>query len=367
MVVLAFCLGAGLTAQTAEGTLWRYVHPEAKFLLGVDWQKAKVSPVGRMISQKLAAQTNLKSAKADKGLRMLEKVKLVLVSSPSVEGMSEGTPGRVIVALEGKFDKAEFRQLLPEGTAVERFKGVDLFVPLKAKKDEMLAAYVSEQFALLGDRASLTEVLEGGATGLKDQSLMERATHLAAGCEMWLVASAPPVPADAPALEGPMKQLQDMESLELGVALAKGLGLEMNMNMKTVESAQGISMMAQLFMSMAANQTRESDEFSKALKSMKVTQNGKQVHMALNVPMSTLEKGMVAMKSSIETKGRQAVESMMSGGFSATRPATRAAGPQLARAEPPPPPPAPAQPVKRTIRIVGLENGDREVNYTGRR
>jgi hypothetical protein len=164
-----------------------------------------------------------------------------------------------------------------------------------------------------------------------------------------------------------MKQLQDMESLELGVALAKGLGLEMNMNMKTVESAQGISMMAQLFMSMAANQTRESDELSKALKSMKVTQNGKQVHMALNVPMATLEKGMVAMKSSIETKGRQAMESMMSGGFAAPRQPARAAGPELARAEPPPPPPAPAQPVKRTIRIVGLENGDREVSYTGRR
>lgn len=372
-------LVVGSSAQTAEGspsngtladrTLWRYVHPEAKFLLGVDWQKAKVSSVGKMLSRKLAEQKGLKVSRTSQGLDMLDKVNLILVSSPTIEGMSEESPGRVLVALEGKFDKAEFRRLMPDGTAVERFKGADLFVPLKAKKDELLAAYVSEQFALLGDRTSLAEVLDGAGAGIKDQTLLERATSLASRCEMWLVANAPPTAKDAPSPAGPMQQLQDLDSLDLGVGLSKGLGLEMNMNMKTVESAQGISMMAQMFLGMAANQTRESDELSRALRSMKVSQNGRQVHMALNISTATLERGMVAMKSSIETKGRQAMEAMLAGGFAGTkaapaRPAATAGAEQASMV--PPPPPRPAQPLKRTIKIVGLESGDREVSYNSR-
>jgi hypothetical protein len=381
LAVLAIAAGlvVGSSVQTADGTLgngtlangtlWRYVHPEAKFLLGVDWQKAKVSSVGKMLSRKLAEQKGLKVSRTTQGLEMLDKVNLILVSSPTIEGMSEESPGRVLVALEGKFDKAAFRRLMPDGTAVERFKGVDLFVPLKAKKDELLAAYVSEQFALLGDRASLAEVLDGAGAGMKDQTLMERATSLASRCEMWLVANAPPTASGAPPSAGPMQQLQDLDSLDLGVGLSKGLGLEMNMNMKTVESAQGISMMAQMFLGMAANQTRESDELSRALRSMKVSQNGRQVHMALNISTATLERGMVAMKSSIETKGRQAMEAMLAGGFAGTkaapaRPAARANAETAAVA--PLPPPRPVEPVKRTIRIVGLESGDREVSYNSR-
>lgn len=370
ILVFLFVFAWTSAAQTADGTLWRYVHPEAKFLFGVDWQKAKISSVGKMFAGKMSGPNAPKVSRTGKGMEMLDKVNLILVSSPTVEGMSSEGPGRAIVALEGRFDKAEFRKAMPPGTAIERFKGVDLFVPPKSKDDEMLVAYVSEQFALMGDRQSIAETLDSSGSGLKDQRLMERATHLASSCELWLLADAPPTP---PGYEvtGSMKQLEDMESLELGVQLAKGLGMEMNMNMKTVESAQGISMMAQMFMSMAANQTRQSDEFTRALKSMKVTQTGKQVHMSLNIPTATLERGMVAMKSSIETQGRQALEAMMAGGFTATKPAAKPAGREpvatMAQAEmAPPAPAAPPQPVKKTIRIVGLENGDREVSYTSR-
>jgi hypothetical protein len=61
------------------------------------------------------------------------------------------------------------------------------------------------------------------------------------------------------------------------------------------------------------------------------------------------------------------MEAMLAGGFAGTkaapaRPAAKTGAETAAVA----PPPRPVQPVNRTIRIVGLETGDREVSYTSR-
>lgn len=362
---VAVCLAcSGLaTGQTTDGTLWRYVHPEAKFLMGVDWAKAKNSPVGRMLTKQLTSQKGARVTTSGKGLEFVENLSRVLISSPSLETVSAESPGQVLIALEGKLDKALIKKTMPDGTAIERFKGVDLFLPPKGKGDEMLLAYVSEQFAVLGDRESISTALDN-RMGLSDQAMLERATHLASSCEIWVVATAPPVPGSRDGAPSGFKQLQDIDAMELGVSLSKGLGLDLTIDMKDVQAAQGISLLAQMMMGMASNQTRDSSELTKALRSMKVSQNGKRVQMALDIPAATLEKGMTQMRSSIQDAGKKAIESLMSG--QSGPPVQAVVTPPELRADATPPP-TPATPVKKTIRIVGLDNGDREVTYEKQR
>ena len=63
-----------------------------------------------------------------------------------------------MVAVEGRVDRASMKKLMPAGTAVERFQGVDLFVPPKGQDTDMLLALVSDRVALIGDRDSIKRI-----------------------------------------------------------------------------------------------------------------------------------------------------------------------------------------------------------------
>ena len=123
----------------------------------------------------------------------------------------------MVIAVEGRLDRAALKKSLPPGTAMERFKGIDLYVPPKSKVGEMLMAVLSDKQALFGDRNSIALVLEG-QTGLGDALLAQRAAEMASRCEIWLVAAALGKPG-AEGAGGAMKQLEDIESMDLGVTL----------------------------------------------------------------------------------------------------------------------------------------------------
>lgn len=365
MLLCALLWPAGsMPAQTTDESLWRFAHPDAKFLLGVDWQKAKNSPAGKMIERQFTASAKGSAHQPPKGLEFLESVERVLVSSPNLEGVSAQSPGQLVIALEGKIDREALKKSLPAGTAIERYKGIDLYLPPKGVQDEMILALVNDRIALGGDRQSLETVLEESAAGLKDQGLLEKATHLAEQCEIWMVGNAPPVKKGSSGNAGMGQQFEDIESLELGISLTRGLGLEMNMNMATVESAQGMAMLSQMMMGMISNQTRQSDDFTRALRKLKVESRGKRVHLALDIPTSVLEKGVAQMKTSIRENGPKTLEALLKGGSGG---GTRSPGTLAATARMEPPAPVvrpremPARP--KTIKIVGLDTGDREIPF----
>lgn len=76
-----------------------------------------------------------------------------------------------------------------------------------------------------------------------------------------------------------MKQLQDIEAIDLAISLAKGLGLKGVITSKDPASAQSLAMVTQLFATMAASDPKQADtEFGKIARSLKVSTEGKTVH-----------------------------------------------------------------------------------------
>jgi len=367
--LLAICptVEAGQPVST-EANLWQFVHPEAKILIGVDWQKVKTSPTGKMFAKQLASQgAKFKSSGA--GLEMIEQFERVIISGKDVNVTGPESKSAMVIAVEGKIDRAQLKKTMPAGTAVERYKGIDLLVPPRSKTADMLLAVLNERFALFGDREAITRVLDG-QTGAGDAALLQRANELASRCEIWIVSSSLGAKGGDGASPA-MKQLEDIESMDLGISLQKGLGLRANLITKSEDSAKGFATLAQLMTSMATQNPKQSPEVSNIIRSLNVTTEGTSVRMSVDIPLAQLERGVVQAKSSAQEMGTKTLESLLGIGPPAQapsgfRPAVKGVKDVTVQGQTVtlPAVPEPEVPKTRTIRIVGGEGGPKEVTYT---
>jgi hypothetical protein len=371
--VLAFCPGvsaaqppgAGQPATAAEAAaeLWTFILPDAKIVAGIDWQRAKTSAAGQMISKRLVNAPGARSKVTSAGLDFVDGFDRLLVSAPA-----PGQAGKqqVLLALSGKFDRAKLKKSMPAGTAIERFQGIDLFVPPSSKTDEMVAGFVSEKLLLLGDRESISSAL-ASRSGLADAALLERAKQMEARHEIWMLAdSLPEMPASAGAAA--MQGLQDILRAEIGIGLRSGMEMTANLAFADAEKAQGMAMFAQMLTAMPAGNDPASREMAAMAKSLSVKADGATVRATLSMSMAQLERAAVQVRSGVEQVSRRSLESLVgvgsqTGPIPGLRPSVGATG-QAVSSVPQIHPPRPAQPVKRTIRIVGLEEGDKEISYT---
>lgn len=349
-------------ACAQDETLWRYARPDAKMLLGLDWRKAKSSPAAEMLKKQFR-QAAVSSSGSPLGMEFLEQVDQVLLSTSGDMASLSGPGGKqqpVVVALAGRIDRARLKKLMVDGVAVERWRGVDLLIPPKSAGSEAVMAIVSGSLALMGDRASVEQALSGEG-GVRDAALLERARALASECEFWLAGTAP---VSTPGSADPaMKQLEDVESMDLGVSLRNGFGFRVNLGMKSPESAQAMALMTQMTAGMMVN-SPQSGEMAGLLRGMRVNVEGNRLSMAIDMPLSAFERALRNMQTAAGEMGARSLESLLGVGAPS--------GSRMIRTkidEGPAPegtvriPAASPEPETRTIRIVGLEEGEREVKY----
>ena len=338
LFLIAFLLGPAAcpAAVAGEPGLWQYVHPESQFLAGIDCARARNSATGKMLLRKLAADPTAAAVAgpAAEALGMLDRV---LISGAPAAGKDKVD---VLVALEGRFDRAALRRLMPAGTAVERMKGYDVLVPPRSQRQDMLLALISDRLALAGQRADLQRVL-GAPAPLKDTALVTRATLLAVENDVWLTSSMAPAAAVA-ALAPQARQFEEIESAELGVSLARGLNVNAHLTARTEKDAKALATFAQLGLAMVSQGKGQPAELASLLSGLSFKTDGRVVHIGFEVSLAQLEQGVSQIGSKL----------------TASAAAPRAV-PAAAVA------PAPAR--QRTIRIVGAEGGDREIAYPANR
>ncbi len=366
LAMLLFCP----EVNASEETIWRYLYPGTKSIVGIDIDRARNSPTGKMLARQWSQAGGFKMT--GNNLDILDQIDRILISSNGLP-MRSGQKPPGVIAIQGRLDRAQIQKLAPKGTAVQKFKGTDLFVPFNSKADDPLLALIDSQFALVGDRESLALVLDSHGSSSADAEVLGRAMQFAAECEIFvvsresLVGAAGSDGAEAGAVPG-FKQLEDIQSVDLGVSLAKGLGLKGIVTAKDPASAQSMAMMAQFLSTMVLNDPKQANsEMGKIVRSLKVSTEGPTVNISIDVPLAQLEKGVAQFRASMKEAGQKSLESLIGvkpapGSIPGLRPT---ASPELAQAAPEPQaPPRPAVPVKRTIKIVGLDAGDKEINYS---
>jgi len=353
--VLAVMYLPGGARQNALGSEpWQLVHPQARWILGVDWARARNSAAAQVVSKQLAgARGRLETSGL--GLGAMVSLERIVASGISMEAGNESPKG-LVVAMEGKLDRARLRKELPPGTAVEKFRGADLYVPPKARDGEPLVAVVRDHLMLIGDRESLGLILAGRG-GPQDADLFGRAARLAGEADLWLVASGLEKLPGGPAQTDPLRELR---SMELAISLREGLRIQASMEAATAEAAQNLAGLLQLAAAMGGGNAA-----SAWLRQMQAEFKGNSLQISLSIPASELERGIEAGKAAVQQAGRQALESWLAGdrrdpgsgpGVSVRAKASDDDGVSHLPAPPPPP-------KVRTIRITGADSGPAEIQY----
>jgi hypothetical protein len=335
VLAVALAVGLPLLGLGADEDAARYLHPDAKFLAGIEMKRIAASSLAAIGQKQLPQPATLS------GFDPFVNVTRILVSSPGRrKGDEDSSPQKntkdaageipFLVVITGQFDLQKLKEIATaEGEVVARYGSVELITPPHGKTTSMHFGLVSPTLLLGGDAISMREAIDRRmlpADPTMNLALRRRAAALAASTDVWMTSTISPEELGAGKAPG-LAMFSDVRSMDLAVSLEQGLGLHLTLNTRS-RAAAGKLAGAVLALTQFAN--AKGSDGTDLLKNLSVKDEGAAVVMSLAVDAATLEKGIAQMRSSVEQQTD-------------------------ARKQPEPPP------QRRVIKIFGAEGGPIEI------
>jgi hypothetical protein len=296
---LLLVIAAAAAAGQSFPRSWNYVAPDSTALIGIEWQHLRDSFLADAVTSELSSSGRL----GFPDLPCLWNSREILLAGPDLLGVATGAfPAATVAA-----------QAASLGMQPADYEGVRLWI---AKgKDRRSLAQVSDNLLLIGWKETLQAAIDRSllTTGRQMSPLLARGAHLAATFDMWIAATALPDPLVTVFLP------VDLETADFdgGMNARNGLVLDAHYSMGTPEGA-----------AQSADFFRQAvPDFHPLLRAMNVIEDGELVRLKLQISPQALAE-------------------------------------QLTPPEPPKPEPVKAPlppPARRTIRIMGLDDGPREI------
>lgn len=211
MVTGWLLFGAVTAAAESHPAWWRYASPEATALVGIQWEHVRSSPFAAAISGELTGDGGL----GFPDLECLREARQVLISSPVLLAAAAGNFPEVLVR----------EQAVRKGLKSRLYHEIEIWVT--PGKDTLSIARISDQLVLLGRVKNLQDAIDRSL--LEDANrgyspLLARAARYAQD-DLWVVAASLPdelagrfVPVDAEA-----NGFEGFVSLEGGLRLGAAL------------------------------------------------------------------------------------------------------------------------------------------------
>jgi hypothetical protein len=298
-ILLLFCSALFLSAESFPRA-WNYVAPDATAIIGVEWRQLQNSFLADAIGSELFASGHLGIPE----LECLERSREILLSAPDFLAIFSGAfPAATVESQASKL-----------GLWKTSYQGVRLWIaPEKYRRS---VAQLNDSLLLIGWRDTLEAAIDRGMqTELRQYSpLLARGARMAPNADLWIAANALPDP-----LVSVFLPLQ-METGEFDgtISARNGLRIDARYNMSSTEDAL-----------LSADYFRQAiPDFHAVLHNLHVIPEGESVLLKLDVSAGDLAEYL------------------------------RPPQPTVAEVKPEPPPP-PAGP--RVVRIVGLDDGAREI------
>lgn len=329
--------------NTSTPSVWRYVHPEASALVGIEWSRVIQSPVGK----KLQATVAEKGFSGTPGMEFLDDIDRIFISTPGArEGSQEQAPA--VVAVQGRFDLDKLRQLAAKKMAESlEYRSIEILEEGEDREGEqpMSMALVSPETILLGDGASVRAAIDNhvlaDARQMKEP-LFVRAMELAATNDVWVVSELSPADFSPSGTEA-APFLNDVDSIEAGISLQQGLGLEVNLGTQSSEAAKNLAGGLQFITGMMLAKQAQDPNMPNLSEKLSIATEDRLVRMALQLDQAELESAFKSATS--QATAQLAVNTGQSEAPSWEEPA----------------PPEP--PKKRVITIIGLDEGTKEIPF----
>jgi hypothetical protein len=217
---------AAASLGASEPMAWRFAHPEAQILAGVDFRKLAETPDGQQIRAQFVAAL---------GAPVLDQAERLLLSSV-VE--STGKRSDVLI-LSGSFSLANLRKMaMAEGARMLPYKGLEIAAPAGAVASDPHLAWITGPgggtTVLIGTRPAIQAAAERSKAQLESLAsvnpLFKRARDLAAEHPVWVSCETVPQGFGPKTLDrfiedGDGTDVGQLEGFDLGVRLGKNTDL----------------------------------------------------------------------------------------------------------------------------------------------
>ena len=363
LLALMFDPGQLARGQSASGqsdaALWRFVHPNAKALVSVNWQRIRQTPEGAMIRDKWL---NAFPIAAIPGAELLDQVDRVVISSlgndTPADTDAEPAPTPLLVAVRGHFDAVRVRQLFTRlGGKPQAYNSFQVY--RTQGKDAMDRSYFlfDAGTILLGDAPSLFAALDRNRfepPAPEPGSIIARAAEMDAAYELsWVMNAAGMLSSRGwvDLFRGD-EWAPDAQGLEAGVNLRSGLTADVTVRFASEAAAKQVVAELSRLTGMVLQEKVSKDKVAKdrkgglqmqdIVKKLKFSSDGSAAKISVRLTSQELDASVEAFAASARDLAPVAS-------------ASPAAAPAAV------PAPAPSKP--GVIRIEGLDEGPREIPY----
>ncbi len=297
-IFLLLVMAASLALGQSFPRSWNYVAPDSTALVGIEWQHLRDSFLADAVSSELSSSGRL----GFPDLPCMSNSREILLAGPDLLGIASGSFPAATVA----------EQAASLGMQPLDYDGVRLWIA--RGKDRRSLAQVNDNLLLIGFKETLQAAIDRSllTTGRQMSPLLARGARLANNFDLWISATALPDPLVSVFVPVEL----ETADFDGGLSVRNGLGLDAHYSMGT---PQGAAQSADFF-------RQAIPDFHPLLRGMNVIEDGELVRLKLQVSAQELADQL--------------------------RPPTP---PKTETVEAPPP----AKP--RTVHIVGLDDGPREI------
>jgi hypothetical protein len=237
---MALAAMPALFAAGPDASLWRFVHPKSKALVGIQWSKVQQSEVGRWIQQRWI------NGESIPGIEFLPDIQEVLISSPGPAAGSDHGDPLLLIAIRGHFDLPKVQQLLlRQGHRAQTFGTVPVYGPGAKGSTEPSFALLSSEIILVGDLPSLYATIERSKLPLSeddDEGFLGRAQLLATRYDCWAIMSEPGAMKDFLFASLAGKTLSsESQGFEAGISVKDGLAIDVVLTWQTERGARTVA------------------------------------------------------------------------------------------------------------------------------
>jgi hypothetical protein len=345
-LVIAMFIAPLLASAQTDPALWRFVPPNAKALISIDWKRVRQSHIGTMIREKWV--TANPAAASVPGIEFLDDVERFVISSPGQNPDKPSAEAPLLIVVRGHFDLTNVRKILSSHNAKpQMYNNMPVFRPQGKTSRDMAFVLLDPQTILIGDAHSVFGSLERSkfpAPAPDANSLLARATALDANYDVWAVMTTPGVLASDRLMDlftgGELGA--EARSFDIGFSLRNGLAADTAVTFQSELAAKRMASELSRLLKVAIKEKMGEPAMLDMEKKLKVTSDGALVKIAIHMTQQELDKNAQIFAATHKQLGLPVAE---------LRPIVKPA---------PPPPP---KTETKVIRIEGLDEGTREIPF----
>jgi hypothetical protein len=350
LAVLGLALAPWIGRAQTDAGPWRFIPPNAKALISVDWSRIRKSHVGTLLREKWVDGAGIP------GTEFLDDADRFLISSTGRPADQPDAEAPMLIVVTGHFDLAKVRTALAQHRVKpQMYNSFQVYRQQGKDAKDLAFALLNPQTILIGDSRSVFASLDRSAFPAAEPaagSLLTRVADMDSSYDAWAIVNTPDILGGdrLTALLSGSDSDVDARGFEFGVSLRNGLAADVSLMFGSDSVAKSMATELSRMVKLAVKGKLGDPALADLEKRLKFAAQGSVTKLTLRLSPQELEKN-----AQIFTASRK----QPAAGVPEIRPVVKQDQPVAAKVEPPVPP----KPEKKVIRIEGLDDGPREIPY----